>query len=62
MCIEYFYNPYVDLYCVIGTTYAMEDVQELDDALRSMLPSTGFVLCEAPYPDYITPDYNAPQW
>lgn len=56
MCIEYFYNPYIDLYCVTGTTYAMGDVQELDDALRSMLPSTGFVLCEAPCPDYITPD------
>ena len=26
---EYFFNPYIDMYCIIGTTYATETLAEL---------------------------------
>ena len=28
---EYFFNPYIDMYCIIGTTYATETLAELEE-------------------------------
>ena len=54
---EYFYNPYIDLYCIVGTTIAMESVSDLESLFES--PD---LLTEVEMPDYITEDYDAPAW
>lgn len=54
---EYFYNEYIEMYCVIGTTIAMEsqfDIQELFES-----PD---LLTEVEMPEYITEDYDEPEW
>lgn len=50
MAMNYYYNVYCDLYCVVATTYAMESVEELE----AMLPD--YQLTEIEMPDYVTPD------
>ena len=55
---EYFYNPHIDMYCIVDTTYAMGD---LDD-LRALFADPD-LLTEVEMPDYITgADYDAPTW
>lgn len=54
---EYFYNKYIDMYCVIGTTFSAESVSDLaglwerDDLLK-----------EVDMPEYITEDYDGSEW
>lgn len=54
---DYFYNTYIDMYCVIDTTYAFEYLEDLEAMWES--PE---LLTEVPMPDYITEDYDAPTW
>ena len=55
---EYFYNPHIDMYCVIGTTIAMGDLDDLVSWWES--PD---LLTEVEMPDYITgAEYDAPTW
>ena len=54
---EYYYNPYISMYCIVGTTYAMETVAELEEMFES--PD---LLTEVPTPDYITGDYDGTEW
>lgn len=48
---EYYYNEYIDMYCVAGTTYCNEDFAELASWWES-----ADLLTEIPMPDYITAD------
>ena len=50
---EYFYNEYIEMYCVIGTTISTED---LDDLIE--LFETPDLLTEVEMPEYITEDYD----
>nr|DAH12482.1 MAG TPA: hypothetical protein [Caudoviricetes sp.] len=54
---EYFFNPYIDMYCIIGTTYATETLAELEEMFES-----SDLLTEVPMPDYITEDYDGTEW
>lgn len=54
---EYFYNSYIDLYCIVGTTFAMETVSDLEDLFES-----ADLLTEVEMPDYITEDYDGAEW
>ena len=54
---EYFYNEFIELYCIIGTTIAMETVYELEQIFES--PD---LLTRVPMPDYITEDYDEASW
>ena len=55
---EYFYNPYIAMYCIIGTTISIEYLDELFDLFES-----ADLLTEVPIPDCITgPDYDCPAW
>lgn len=54
---EYFFNAYIGMYCVIGTTYSAEDLEDL-----RALWETGDLLSEVPMPDYITEDYDGAAW
>ncbi len=54
---EYFYNEYIDMYCIIGTTYSAQDFRDLEDLYES--PD---LLEEVEMPEYITPDYDGAEW
>ena len=54
---EYYYNPYINMYCIIGTAYAMETVTEMEEMFES--PD---LLTEVAMPDYITEDYDGTEW
>ena len=54
---EYFYNEYIGMYCIIGTTMCAECITDLIDRFES--PD---LLTEVPIPDYITEDYDEPEW
>lgn len=54
---EYFYNEYIDMYCIIGTTYSAECLDDLKEMFER--PD---LLIEAEMPNYITEDYEAPEW
>ena len=54
---EYFYNEYIEMYCVIGTTIAMESLFDIQDLFES--PE---LLTEVEMPEYITEDYDEPEW
>lgn len=54
---EYFYNPYIEMYCVVNTTLAMEDLADL----KEMFESPDY-LTEVEIPGYITEDYDGPTW
>lgn len=54
---EYFYNRYIDMYCVIGTTISMEYLDELEARWES-----SELLKEVKMPDYITEDYDEAEW
>lgn len=55
---EYYYNGHIDMYCVVGTTISMGDLDELKSLWKS--PD---LLTEIPIPDYVTGyDYDAPTW
>lgn len=53
----YFYNNFIEMYCVIGTTISMEHLDELVDLFES--PE---LLTEVVMPDYITEDYEGTEW
>lgn len=48
---EYYYNEYIGMYCIVGTTYCNEDLDELAEMWES-----ADLLTEIPVPDYITED------
>ena len=54
---EYFYNEYIEMYCVIGTTIAMESLFDIQALFES--PD---LLTEVEMPEYITEDYDEPEW
>lgn len=51
---EYFYNEYVEMYCVIGETYASDDLNVLEHVCGEMT--------EVEMPDYITENYDDVVW
>lgn len=54
---EYFYNQYIEMYCVIGTTISMQYIDELIE-----LWDTPDLLKEVEMPDYIMEDYDEAVW
>ena len=54
---EYFWNSYIDMYCVIDTTISMEYLDDLVERFES--PD---LLIEVEMPDYITEDYEGAVW
>lgn len=54
---EYFYNEYIDMFCIVNTKYAFEDKQDMINAFES--PN---FLTEIPMPEYITEDYDDTEW
>lgn len=54
---EYYYNDYIDMYCVVGTTISMQYFDELIDLFA--FPG---LLVEIEIPDYITSEYNGLLW
>jgi len=55
---EYFYNPFIGLYCIIGSTIAMESVDDLIELFES--PD---LLTEVALPEYITDEnYESDAW
>lgn len=48
---EYYYNDYIGMYCVVGTTFCNEDFDELAKFWESE-----DLLTEIPMPEYITED------
>lgn len=55
---EYYYNDYIGMYCVVGTTFCCQYLDDLADLWES--PE---LLIEVAMPDYITSaDYEAPSW
>lgn len=54
---NYFYNAYIEMYCVIGTTISMQYLDELIDLWES--PD---LLTEVEIPNYITEDYEDIAW
>lgn len=55
---EYYYNPYIDLYCLVDTTIATESAEDIINLFDS--PA---LVTEIDLPDYITSaDYDAPSW
>ena len=54
---EYFYNTYIDMYCIIGTTFSAEDLSDLQDMFES-----ADLLKKVEMPEYITEDYDEPEW
>lgn len=55
---SYFYNPYIDMYCLVGSTFATE---YLDDLIA--LFESPDLLTEIDLPEYITDEnYDAPEW
>lgn len=54
---EYFYNKYIGMYCIIGTTYSSESLSDLEEMFES-----SDLLEETEMPDYITEDYEGPTW
>lgn len=53
----YFYNKYIDMYCIVGTTISME---YLDD-MQSLFESPD-LLMEIEMPKYITENYDETEW
>lgn len=49
---EYYYNSFVELWCVVGTTYAFESLDDLLDSWES-----SYLLSEIEIPSYITGPY-----
>lgn len=54
---NYFYNEYIDMYCIIGTTYSSPDLEDLVEMFESR-----DLLTESDMPDYITEDYDGAEW
>lgn len=54
---KYFYNEYIDMYCIIGTTYSAQDFRDLEGLFE--IPD---LLEEVEMPEYITPDYDESEW
>lgn len=55
---EYYYNNYIGMYCIVGTTLCNEDFDELAELWES--PD---LLTEIPMPSYVTSaDYDEPSW
>lgn len=52
-----FYNVYIDLYCVIGTTLSFECLSDMEEMFE---PAD--LLEEVAMPDYITKDYEGTEW
>lgn len=48
---EYYYNEYISMYCIVGTTFCNADFDELAGLWES-----AELLTEIPMPDYITED------
>lgn len=54
---EYFYNEYIDMYCIVGTTYSAQDLRDLEEMFESV-----DLLKEVEMPEYITEDYDDAEW
>lgn len=54
--MEYFYNDFINMYCIIGTTYSAESLRELE----SVVDINNLIRVDMP--DYITEDYDALTW
>lgn len=54
---KYFYNDYTDTFCVVGTTMSAAAIYDLEQ----LFTSPG-LLEEIEMPEYITEDYNGPEW
>lgn len=54
---EYYYNKYIGMYCVVGTTFCNEDFDELAQYWES--PE---LLTKIEMPDYITGDEDYLTW
>lgn len=55
---EYYYNSFFELWCVVGTTYAFDSLDDLLDSWESL-----DLLSEVEIPSYITgPDFNVLVW
>lgn len=54
---EYFYNKYIDMYCIVGTTYSASCLEDLAEMFESRS-----LLTEVDMPDYITEDYEGAEW
>lgn len=55
---EYFYNEYIGMYCIIGTTLSSDDLDVLTDLFE-----TPDLLVEVPMPGYVTSDeYDEAEW
>lgn len=54
---KYFYNKYIDMYCIIGTTYSASDMEDLVEMFENR-----DLLTEVDMPGYITEDYKGVEW
>lgn len=55
---EYYYNEYIDMYCVVGTVISMEDLEDL-----KKLWDSPELLTKVAMPDYITDEnYDGAVW
>lgn len=54
---NYFYNEYIDMYCIIGTAYSSPCLEDLTEMFESH-----DLLTEVDMPDYITEDYEGAEW
>lgn len=54
---KYFYNEFIDMYCIIGTTYSAQDIRVLEEMFES-----DDLLEEVKMPAYITEDYDETEW
>lgn len=50
---KYFYNQYIDMYCIVDTAYCSPDLESLVEMFESR-----DLLTEIDMPKYITEDYN----
>lgn len=55
---EYFYNPYINMYCIVGTTLSAEDISDLIAMFEA--PE---LLTEVNLPEYIVDEnYDEAEW
>lgn len=56
--VEYFYNPFIEKYCVKGTKLCADEL----DMLQQLFANAE-LLCETALPEYITDgEYDAENW
>lgn len=54
---EYYYNPYIDRWCVSGTTICMESLMEIEELWEDKSE-----LHEIEAPEYVSEDYEGSEW